>query len=103
MMSLLYPSTQSQVDGQVPSEVPSEIQPYWTLGEELTVEDGIVLKGTHTVIPHKKCQATLNLIHKGHLGLSKCKLKAKDTDYWPGLKWSAGEASVELWAVFEVF
>ena len=27
-------------------EVPSEKQPYWTFREELTVEDGIVLKGT---------------------------------------------------------
>ena len=28
-------------------EVPSEIQPYWTFNKELTVEDGIILKGTH--------------------------------------------------------
>ena len=49
------------------------------------MEDGIVLKGTCVVIPHKKCQATLNLIHKGDLGLNKCKLRAKDTVYWTGL------------------
>ena len=49
------------------------------------MEDGIVLKGTHIVIPSKKHQATLNLIHKGHLGVNKCKLRAKDTVYWPGL------------------
>ena len=55
-------------------EVPSEIQPYWTFREELTVEDGIVLKGTHIVIPHMKCHATLQLIHKGHLGIGKCKI-----------------------------
>ena len=66
-------------------EVPSEIQPYWTFREELTVEDGIVLKGTHIEILHKKHQATLNLIHEGHSGLNKCKLRAKDIVYWPGL------------------
>ena len=55
-------------------EVPSEIQPYWTFREELTIEDGIVLKGTQIVVPHKKHQATLQLIHEGHLGLGKCKL-----------------------------
>ena len=60
-------------------EVPSEIQPYWTFREELTGEDGIVLKGTCIVIPIKKHQAMLNLIHDGHLGLNKCKFRAKDT------------------------
>ena len=67
------------------TEVPSEIQPYWTFREELTIEDGIVLKGTWMVVPHKKHEATLQLIHEGHLGLGKCKLRAKDTVYWPGL------------------
>ena len=66
-------------------EVPSKIQSYWTFREELTIEDGIILKGTQIVIPHKKHQATLQLIHEGHLGLGKRKLRAKDTVYWPGL------------------
>ena len=48
-------------------EVPSEIQPYQTFREELTVEDGIIMKGTWIVEPHKKHQATLQLIHEGHL------------------------------------
>ena len=65
-------------------EVPGK-KPYWTFREELTFEDGIVLKGTWIVVPHKKCQATLQLIHEGHLGLGKCKLKNKDAVYWPGL------------------
>ena len=67
-------------------EVSIKIQPYWTFREELTKENGIVLKCTCIVIPHKKHQATLNLIHEGHLGLNKCKLRAKDTVYWPGLR-----------------
>ena len=64
-------------------EVLSEIQPYWTFREELTIEDGIVLKGTQIVVPHKKHQAALQLIHERHLGLGKCELRAKDTVYWP--------------------
>ena len=63
-------------------EVPRDIQSYGTFREELTVGDGIVLKGTCIVIPHKKHQAMLNLICEGHLGLNKCKLRAKDTVYW---------------------
>ena len=66
-------------------EVPSEIQPFWTFWEELTVKYGIVLKGICVVIPSKKHQSILQLIHEGHLSLAKCKLRAKDTVYWPGL------------------
>ena len=66
-------------------EVPNVLQPYGTFREELTVEDGIILKGTRIVIPAKKHKAVLKLIHEGHLGLKKCKLCAKETVYWPGL------------------
>ena len=61
------------------------MQPYSTFREELIIEDGIVLKGTQIVIPNKKCEAILQLSHEGHLGLNKCKLRAKYTVYWPGL------------------
>ena len=50
-------------------EVPNVLQPYWKFREELTIEDGIVLKGTHIVIPTKKCEAVLKPIHEGYLGL----------------------------------
>ena len=66
-------------------EVPSVLQSYWTFGEELTIEDGIILKGTRIVIPSKKCETILKLIHEGYLGLNKCKLHAKETVYWSGL------------------
>ena len=52
-------------------KVPSEIQAYWIFREELTIEDGIVLKGTQIVVPHKKHEATLKLIDEGYLGLGK--------------------------------
>ena len=66
-------------------EVPSVIQSYWKFREELTIEDGIILKGTRIVIPAKKQEAVLKLIHERHVGLNKCKLCAKETVYWPGL------------------
>ena len=42
--------------------------------KELSVEDGLILKGTRIVIPTKQQEAILKLIHEGHLGLNKCKL-----------------------------
>ena len=66
-------------------KVPSEVQQYWTFHEELTIEDGLVLKGTRIIIPDKKREDILKLIHKGHLGLNKCKMRAKEMVYWPGI------------------
>ena len=66
-------------------KLPSEIQAFWTFQEGLTIEDGLILKVTRIVVPSQKQAEILKLIHEGHLGLTKCKLRAKDTVYWPGL------------------
>ena len=66
-------------------EVPKELQPYWTFREGLTIEDGLILEGIEIVIPSKKHEDVLKLIHEGHFGLNKCKLHVKKTVYWPGL------------------
>ena len=66
-------------------EVLSVLQSYQTFREELIIEDEIILKDTGIVIPAKKQESVLKLIHQGHLGLNKCKLHAKETVYWPGL------------------
>ena len=51
----------------------------------MTIEDGLILKGTRIVVPSAKQVEILKLIHEGHLGLTKCKLRAKETVYWSGL------------------
>ena len=66
-------------------DLPREMQAYWNFREELTVEDGLVLKNTRIVIPAKLRQSTLKQIHEGHLGLKKCQARAKCSVYWPGL------------------
>ena len=66
-------------------EIPQVLHPYWTFCEELTIKDSLILKGTRIVIPNKKHEAILKQIHDSHLGLTKCKLSAKQVVYWPGL------------------
>ena len=66
-------------------EVPQEIKKYWTFHEELTIEDGLILKGMRIVIPEKMREDILKQIHEGHLGFNKCQMRAKETVYWPGL------------------
>ena len=66
-------------------EIPQVLHPYWTFHEKLTIEDGLILKGTQIVILNKKCETILNQIHDSHLGLKKCKLCAMQSVYWPGI------------------
>ena len=62
-----------------------EIQLYWTFHKEMTIGHGLLLKGTHIIIPQTLCQEMIQLLHTGHLALAKCLNKAKQSMYWPGL------------------
>ena len=37
------------------------------------------------IIPNNEREEILKLIHEGHLGLNKCKMRAKETVYWLGI------------------
>ena len=66
-------------------ECPAHIHPYWTFRDELSVEDGVILKGTRLVIPKSLQPEVLAQIHYAHQGAEKCKLRAKASVYWPGI------------------
>ena len=66
-------------------DLPKEIQPYWTFHEEVTIEDGLLLKGTHIIVPHTLHPEMIQLLHTRHLGLEQCLNRAKQSMYWSGL------------------
>ena len=53
-------------------DILKEIQPYWTFQEQITIEDGILLKGTCIIIPQTLHKEMIQLLHTGHLRLEKC-------------------------------
>ncbi len=61
----------------------SEFLHYWNYRDELSVHNGIILKGTRIVIPKKLRPEVLNQIHYAHQGIEKCKLRAKGSVFWP--------------------
>ena len=83
-------------------EIPPVLQPYWTFHEELTIEDGLILKGARIVIPCKNRETILSHIHDSHLGLNKCKLQAKQTVYWLRLNDQLKNPVLNCPAVFKV-
>ena len=61
------------------------------------------LKDARIVIPNKKHDAVLKIIHEGYLGLNKCNQHAKDSVYWPCLNDQQEKNDLELGTLLEVF
>ncbi|KAL1265233.1 hypothetical protein QQF64_003260 [Cirrhinus molitorella] len=58
---------------------------YWAERAVLTMQDGLLLRGTRLVIPASMRSSVLNKLHEGHLGLVKCRERARQSVWWPGL------------------
>lgn len=65
--------------------LPLAVCPFWDSRSELAVLDGVVYKGMRLDIPPSMQQSMLKLIHKSHLGIVKCKQRARKVLYWPGM------------------
>ncbi len=65
------------------NKVSSVIHEYWNYRDELSYADGLILKGEKLVIPQSMRNDMLNKIHAGHMGMEKCKRRARDVMFWP--------------------
>ena len=66
------------------SSVPDNRKDCWNYRDELTVEDGILLKNWKFIVP-KNLQLVYNdKIHAGHLGINKSLQKACEYLFWKG-------------------
>ena len=65
--------------------LPAEVKPYYTVAAELTVQEGLLLRGSRIVIPPPLRKTLLNKIHCGHQGITKCRELARHSIWWPGL------------------
>ena len=84
-------------------EIPQVLHPYWTFCEELTIEDGLILKGTQIAVPIKQWEAILNQIHDRHLALQKCKQHAMQSVYWPGINDQLKQLVLNCQLCFKIF
>ena len=70
---------------EYPNECPQDLREFWNFREDLSVENGLVLKRHRLVIPSRLRPQMLQIIHQGHMGTEKCLLKAKESLFWPGI------------------
>ena len=65
------------------NSMPPELMPYFQLRSELSIAEGIVFKGDKIVSSLRK--EMKERIHQGHLGIEKCKARARQVMYWPNI------------------
>ena len=66
-------------------ECPTSLKEYWNYRDELSILDGLVLKGMRIIIP-KHCQnELLEKLHEGHFGIDRTRLQARDSIYWSSI------------------
>ncbi|CAB3979326.1 Transposon Ty3-G Gag-Pol poly [Paramuricea clavata] len=63
----------------------AEIKPYWTCKDEISCVDGLLFKGNKLIVPKSLRPQMLDIIHESHQGIVKCKQRARDLLYWPGM------------------
>lgn len=64
-------------------DVPPNIQDYYNFRDEITLQDGILYKGSKVIIPTIMRDLTLMRIHGSHQGAEACIRKARDIVFWP--------------------
>lgn len=60
-----------------------ETAEYWNYRAELSEVGDIIYKGSKIVIPKSLRKEMLKRIHEGHLGIEKCKKRAREVMFWP--------------------
>ena len=65
--------------------VPNNLKPYCQVASELSIVNGLLLRGSRIVIPTSLRVKILDQIHTGHQGISKCRQRAGQSVWWPGL------------------
>jgi hypothetical protein len=64
-------------------ECDPKVRDYWSSREDISLEDGILFRGTQMIIPTELRHKFLDKLHEAHLGEEKGLLLARSTIFWP--------------------
>ena len=67
------------------SDIPTSVKPFHSVAGELSVHDGLLMRGSRIVIPTDMQSEVLAQVHTGHQGISKSRLRARQSVWWPGM------------------
>ena len=65
--------------------VPALIKPYWAFRDEISIDNGLIMKRHRIIIPKTLQNEILLKLHASHQGTEKTKLRARSAVYWRDL------------------
>ena len=66
-------------------EIQTSVKPFYSVAGELTIQGGLIMRGSHLVIPTEMQAEVLTQLHASHQGISKSRLRARQSVWWPGM------------------
>uniref|UniRef100_A0A3B3DJ66 Gypsy retrotransposon integrase-like protein 1 n=1 Tax=Oryzias melastigma TaxID=30732 RepID=A0A3B3DJ66_ORYME len=71
-------------------QLDQDIKPYWQHRTDFHVANDLLMKGQRLVIPKALRADILERLHEGHQGISKCRARARESAWWPGISTDIG-------------
>ena len=71
--------------GESRGDLDADLYAFWIHRFNMHITNGIIMNGTRIVMPWSLQQEYLQCLHMGHLGISKCRARAKTTVFWPNI------------------
>ncbi|XP_044748562.1 uncharacterized protein K02A2.6-like [Coccinella septempunctata] len=66
-------------------KVPDLLRDYYRFRNEIVVSNGLLFKGNKIIVPKGLRSKIIDSIHYGHFGIVKCKNRANQSFFWPGM------------------
>ena len=77
--------THCQVGWPDKKKLSGNVKQFYSIAAELSVENGLLLRAGQLVIPTAMRRDVLKKIHTGHQGITKCRERARQSVWWPGM------------------
>ena len=63
----------------------ADLRPNWNIRDQLHIAEGLLFNGEQIVVPKSLQAEMLCIIHESHLGVQKCKARAREVVFWPNM------------------
>ena len=63
----------------------ADLKPYFCVSAQLSIANDLLLRGKRIIVPPPLRKTLLHKLHSGHQGITKCRKRARQSVWWPGL------------------